>query len=218
MILKVSKKELKMRQKPKMIVRNNAQIVGTSRRGKPIYSDNPFLSRFILSTKPKSLTIAGNLDVIAHHTGEKVGEGSITQYTQVDEQEFIKVYTTNIKHMFSLSSAGSRMLAVLLKVVQLEAIGKDEVLFTYPIVAKVFKEVSGRALSKPTYYRSIDELMEYSFIAESSRSPGIYYINPALIFNGDRVRFIKEYQLKPRFQQTKKELENQIDVMPTTEK
>ena len=39
------------------------------------------------------------------------------------------------------------------------------------------------------------ELLEKAFIAESL-SPGLYYLNPDFMWNGDRLAFVKEYRIK----------------------
>ncbi|MBP1039273.1 hypothetical protein J8631_27420, partial [Serratia fonticola] len=49
------------------------------------------------------------------------------------------------------------------------------------------------------YYRAMDELQNKRIIAKSSNK-FIYYINPNILFNGDRARFIKE--IKIRHEQT----------------
>ncbi|EPI9236239.1 hypothetical protein ACTD34_004674, partial [Yersinia enterocolitica] len=50
-------------------------------------------------------------------------------------------------------------------------------------------------LSNPVYYRGIKELIDKKIIAQS-KSKYIYYINPAVLFNGDRAKFIEEIRVK----------------------
>ena len=60
------------------------------------------------------------------------------------------------------------------------------------------KEFCGWAKTSQVYL-GIGELMANKIIAQSV-NPNLWYINPNVIFNGDRIAFIKEYSLK----QTKK--------------
>ena len=50
-------------------------------------------------------------------------------------------------------------------------------------------------MSKQTFYRGVEELIEKGFIARH-RSAGWYFTNPAMFFNGNRARFVKEYRTK----------------------
>ncbi|MFC0254472.1 hypothetical protein ACFFJK_21510, partial [Massilia consociata] len=53
------------------------------------------------------------------------------------------------------------------------------------------------AISNSAFYRALAELLEKGFLARVESDKHWYFINPTLFFNGDRVRFITEYQ-KPR--------------------
>ncbi|EFU43972.1 hypothetical protein HMPREF9539_05537, partial [Escherichia coli MS 110-3] len=46
-------------------------------------------------------------------------------------------------------------------------------------------------LSSPIFYRGIKELIEKKIIAKSVDKI-VFYINPAIFFNGDRARFVTE--------------------------
>lgn len=61
-----------------------------------------------------------------------------------------------------------------------------ENLTKWPLMAKV---------SRTTYFSCINELIEKGVVYRSYLT-NIYFINIAYIFNGDRLRFITEYQLK----------------------
>jgi hypothetical protein len=51
-------------------------------------------------------------------------------------------------------------------------------------------------LKRPSFQRALKELLEKGFIAESTR-PSMFWFNPNLFFNGDRMTFIHEYRRKP---------------------
>ena len=51
------------------------------------------------------------------------------------------------------------------------------------------------APSSATYYRVIEELIAKGFIAPSENTH-LFFFNPAIFFNGDRVRFVTEIRRK----------------------
>lgn len=56
--------------------------------------------------------------------------------------------------------------------------------------------LSGRSvdMSEKTFQRGLKELLAKQFLAP--RSPSTFWVNPALFFKGDRVKFITEYRRK----------------------
>lgn len=46
-------------------------------------------------------------------------------------------------------------------------------------------------VSMPTYYKAITELMDNQILAKQKRE--YYWINPAFLFNGNRIRFFEEH-------------------------
>ena len=49
-------------------------------------------------------------------------------------------------------------------------------------------------MSEKTFQRGLKELLAKQFLAP--RSPSTFWVNPALFFKGDRVKFITEYRRK----------------------
>ena len=49
--------------------------------------------------------------------------------------------------------------------------------------------------SPASFYRAIDELISKGIIARSTL-PHMFWINPAIFWNGDRLRFITEYDTR----------------------
>jgi hypothetical protein len=49
------------------------------------------------------------------------------------------------------------------------------------------------SISKPVFFRGMAELLEKKFIARSS-NPNIFFMNPKMMFNGDRFRLIQEFR------------------------
>jgi len=187
----------------------------------PKYEDNPALHGLVIPVRDKKLTVA---------TGESWSNDhadyvpTVAAKITCDTEQFIKLYTADIAQWFNLSQTGFRLFGALMLAIQNEAIAKDKILFSHTgKTCKTFK------ISKDVYYRGITELLQKGFIFRTTDGTNIYFYNPHLFFNGDRVRFIREYnrtdaeplspELAPRFieQQTRrrKNKKHQIDDQPT---
>jgi hypothetical protein len=156
------------------------------------YEVNPFLKSLNVTTRGRKLTVARGSALIDMSTGEIEGVTEIAQIVEVDEGQFVKLFTKDLAIWFDLNRPGMRVFGALLTVVQNSAIGRDLVYFDYGSDGtKDFK------ISKTTFYRGIEELLENGFIARH-KSVGWYFTNPAMFFNGNRARFIKDYRVKKR--------------------
>jgi hypothetical protein len=154
------------------------------------YEVNPFIDRLVVKTRGRKVTVARGSTLVDMQTGEIEGVTEIAQIVEVDESQFIKLFTKDLAIWFDLNRAAMRVFGALLTVVQDSAIGRDMVFFDVRSEAlEAFK------ISKATFYRGLDELIEKGFIARHL-SPGWYFINPAMFFNGNRARFVKEYRTK----------------------
>lgn len=160
-------------------------------RGATKYETSPFISSLTIKTRGKKVTVSRGTTLIDLATGEIEGVTEIAQVIPVDESQFVKLFTKDLAIWFDLNKSAMRVFGALLATVQISAIGRDLVYFDHS-----GESAKGFKLSKPTFYRGIDELIEKGFIARH-RSPGWYFTNPALFFNGDRARFVKEYRKTP---------------------
>lgn len=149
------------------------------------YDASPFMENLTIQLKTKRLTVARGSALVEHGTGEITGVTEITQVVSVDSASFVKLYTNDLAGFFDLSRAGVKALAIFIAAVQ-EKIGTDLIF----IPASLFKT---RAVSRTVFYRGVDELIEKKFIAKHV-SDMWYFINPNLIFNGDRARFVRDYR------------------------
>lgn len=153
------------------------------------YELNPFLDGFTVKTKGKRVTVARGCSLIDRSTGEIEGVTEIAQIIDVDEGQFVKLFTRDIAIWFDLNRSALRVFGVFLITIQNNAIGRDLVFVDH--ISDHAKEFD---MSKQTFYRGVDELITKGFIARH-RSAGWYFINPAMFFNGNRARFIKEYRV-----------------------
>jgi len=124
--------------------------------------------------------------VVNENTGEHLGGAVFFQYQEVDKTQFLKLYVNGVKGITELSSAGTKVFEILYRAMQ-DKKDIDTILMSYDIVDKTIVKIS-----RTTYFKGMKELVEKSFIAETMIQ-NYYFINPDLIFNGDRLSFVKSY-------------------------
>jgi hypothetical protein len=164
------------------------------------YKENPFIEGDVLKVqvRRKSVGVAIGATLIDPVSGEVAGTTTIAQKIEVDTEEFVKLYTKDISVFFELSPTAIRTFAVLLKEVQKSAINRDKVFFRYDEL----KFEKGCVLPSSVFYRGIKELVDKQFLAKAE-APNFYFLNPALLFNGNRARFIKEYHIQKSIELSK---------------
>jgi hypothetical protein len=159
------------------------------------FDKNPFLAaQAEYKTSVKRTVIKGGKAVIDVETGTYENTAEIVQTHQVDAEKFVKLYTRELHLMFSLTASSMRVLQVVLKQVQ-EHVGQDQILLNLKIAEQYFLDTDQKAMSKATFYRAINEMIAKGFLAPAAVSRDVFFINPNLFFNGDRVKLVKEYQI-----------------------
>jgi len=178
-----------------------------SRRGFPIYKANPFVHRITIDTRKKQITVAkGEIELVSKETGDYIAPATVASFIQIEKDEFVKVYTREMKAFFDLSRVGTRMMGIVFRASQINSINKSEIFLTYKKAKEIFTNITnGEELSLSSYKRGIKELLTKEFIAEHP-DVGWFYTNPNIFFNGNRVRFVKEYCQTEAFQEVKKQL------------
>jgi len=169
---------------------SETHLIRKSKRGQR-FEKNPFIELAITSTKAgvrkMTNTNGTRMMIVNEGTGEIVAPAGFWQYQEVDKTQFVKLYVNGVKAFKDLSSAGTKVFELLYIKVQ-EQIGKDQLWLTFPSVDQEMTPIS-----ETTFYRGMKELLEKSFIAEST-TPGLYFLNLDFLWNGDRLAFVKEYR------------------------
>lgn len=164
-----------------------------TRRGVALYSKNPFMEAASDNTKIRSKRIPDksgtNFMITNTSTGEQTAPAGFWQYQEVDKSQFVKLYVNGVKAFAELSSAGTKLFALIYMAVS-QSIGKDIIYFSFSTIDQDFTPIS-----EATYARGMRELTAKNFIAASIHQ-GQFYINPDFVFNGDRLAFVKEYRVK----------------------
>lgn len=169
-----------------------------------LHETNPFMTDVSnMKTRRKTVTVKSGKAILDQKTGVLEDVAEIVSVHRVDNEQFVKVFTSNLKQFFNLKPTAYRMVQVLL-----HQLGKtpqrDTVYLNMTVAERYFTETEQKGVSKTAYYNAMRELIDKQFIAEST-DPNLYWINPTLFFNGDRVRFVKEYR-NTEFRQTELEL------------
>jgi hypothetical protein len=171
---------------------------GKKRLGFRVYEQSPFMDTMHIETKDKSLTIARGTKLTPQEKDDESEfdefRANIIQIKKVDTEQFIKLYTSNIKTMLELGSAGNKVFFVILCEVQEKAIGQDLVCLSWHRIEKRIQKMPNVVdFSYQTFLRGIKELVKKKILAVAEEDEH-FYINPTLLFNGDRVRFVTEYR------------------------
>lgn len=157
---------------------------GMSLKDFPTYEENPFLQNLRIPLVPKTHTYVGkNKIVIDVMTGE-VDDGTIvaarTKY--IDGEDFVKIYTKEIRVLFELSKPTQVMFSYMLSKVGYD----DKIIFSMTDYQRETK------YSRTTVFRSLKDLVIKEFI---SRHMGfVYWINPKVFFKGDRLMILRDYR------------------------
>lgn len=153
------------------------------------YPENPFMTGSIVEIKGKKkrYTIAAKSDFLMSREGLVKGGIEHTIVRMVDDSKFVKVFSDGIAGMYDLKSAGGKVFRYLFDQVQ-----------KFPNVDRIYLYFMDAAeepwiISRTVFFRGMAELLEKGFIARSE-SPNMFYLNPAMIWNGDRFRFVNEYR------------------------
>ena len=130
--------------------------------------------------------------------GEILGNSVFIRNKAVDTESFAKFFLAGFKAFFDLKPASIKVFKYILG--QLKP-NQDSFMF----FMDECKEETG--YSEVSIFRALGELCSAEIIARG-RSEVFFYINPMVIFNGNRVTFAKSYVNKTATKATKKEIEN----------
>ena len=164
------------------------------------YVENPFIIDIDPHMRRRTeILYDGKQAVVNIETGE-VEDASlhIARIKWVEAEQFVKVYTANVSVFFELSRPAQRVCEFLVFVLsERESIGTDRVFLYDDDYLEFWNERGGIGASKQTFNRGMRELAAKALIAKANR-PHQWFINPAVIFNGDRARFITEVRKKKK--------------------
>ena len=150
------------------------------------YAENPFINgdSFSVPLKKKAEVIQTEGPAAVTVGDERIAIAQIRRITTVDSDPFVKLFVAELDRFFDLSPSALRIVTVLI-----QSIGKLRA------ISDTLMQHGLPAPSSATYYRVIEELIAKGFIAPSENTH-LFFFNPAIFFNGDRVRFVTEIRRK----------------------
>lgn len=148
---------------------------------------NSFAEKLLTDTRRRETRFVRKAgSTVTDKNGEIVKEGDLLLGYQkaVDNEQFVKVYVGALMMFHNLTKKGALLFTMVLKLVQKDA------LKVYLVPAEMTKLMK---CSDSTYYRALVELLRSEMLARSDSSSIIYYINPAFVFNGNRITILHSY-------------------------
>jgi hypothetical protein len=163
----------------------------TRRKDGVAYPENPFWQPTEVKVGNKFISVAGGMHI--SNDGDQVSHSGIHIVEEKDKEEFIKVYTRNIKNIFDLKPTAQRVLQYL--IIELQKTPDADAIYLSWVGAEEYFNETHVKMSRSSFYTAIKALIKNGFLAESTR-PNLFWFNPHLFFNGNRMTFIREYRLK----------------------
>jgi len=177
-------------------LRRQSQPDKDLRRKEIKFERNPFVFenkekavlKIEIPTKTKK-KIVGSSDLGVYNiiTGEIEGGNFLWQNKSVDDELFAKIYINQISSIYNLTKTGLRALGYVLS--KLEP-NKDLVYIYYPEM----QVYCGWSIRK-SCNSGLKELLTAKIIAPSMQ-PGFWFINPHIVFNGNRLTLMTTYTKK----------------------
>lgn len=168
----------------------------------PTYAENPYLEDAKLLELPKSKKLdlmQGKADLFNQATKEQIGQiDGFYNRKEVDATQFIKLYLEGTGALSKLTPSGLAVFQ-LLYVQLLNQIEKGQVIMTYSLATKGF------SISKSIFIRGLTDLIAVDFVRKTDTT-GVYWVNPRYIFNGNRLRFVQDYDRKETRREELKEI------------
>lgn len=169
-----------------------SKIEPKKRGSRTIYEISPFVPNVTVRTK-KVTNKRGDMMLVSSdfaQTGEITAPiAGFWEAKEVDDEKFVKLFVNGVKALAELSPAGTKAFSVLYEALQ-AAIGHDRVYVSFHSV-----DQNKTKMSRATFTRGFTELVEKEFIAPCM-DMNWYFINPAFVWNGDRLAFVQEYRRK----------------------
>jgi hypothetical protein len=165
------------------------------------HKTNPFVTGdgqglVVYKTKGETLETAGPLVVSDSKTGEIYSTAQIRQTKIVDGERFVKLFVRHLDAFFDLKPGTVKLLMALIEELSHARYAHgDTIYLNYSKVVDFFEAKGTKPPAKGTFFSAMAELTEKKIVAPSV-DLNLWFVNPAVFFNGDRVRFVTELRRK----------------------
>jgi len=176
------------------------------------FKENPFIEKAIEDIKVIRKTQVmrsknrDEIQMIVNSDGEVEGHTAFMKFVEVDEEKFAKLYLSQFTAFWELPKSAIRVFGFIINVLKPK---KDE------FYLEMTKCLEYTQYKHPKDVLSgLSGLIECGIIARSD-SHFKYFINPLVVFNGDRVTFAKTY-IKKKKEANKSQLDlfQEVEVLP----
>lgn len=159
--------------------------------------ENPFLKQAVqqvnnnIVKRYKTASKVGEKAILkaVDDNGEILGHTQFIRQIEVDEEQFAKFYLSNFSSFFNLKPSAIKVFGYILT----QLVPNRDVFNFY---IDDCQEYTGYKSFK-TIYIGLASLLENEIIARG-RTEYEYYINPMIVFNGNRITFAKTYVKKKK--------------------
>lgn len=165
------------------------------------YAENPFLERgvFVVPTRKKATAqyqTSGPLTVVDNNSGEIVAGAEVRRIENIDSEKFVKVFVGQLSAFYDLKPGSMKILTMILhEAAKFQNINSDRIYLNYDLAKEHFGKEGSKTPARATFYSALAELTEKGFVAPSTKL-NIWFTNPAIFFNGDRIQFVTELRRK----------------------
>lgn len=171
--------------------------------------ENPFINQAIeniqnnVVKKYKNASKTGEKAILkaVDDNGELLGHTSFVRQIEVDEAQFTKMYLSHFSNFFDLPPSAIKVFGYIMTQLQPR---RDMFMF----FMEECMEYTGYKSHK-SIHQGLAHLLNANIIARG-RTETIYFINPMVAFNGDRVTFARTYVKKRK----NKEIDPNQTAMP----
>ena len=161
------------------------------------HKENPFLKEAVeqiqhnIVKKYKSTGGTSQSAILqaVNSEGELVGHTSFIRQIEVDEQQFTKIYLSQFSAFFELNSQSIKVFGYIMTKLMPK---QDFFIFDLEECLEYTGYKSGQSV-----YNGLSGSIGSSIIARGKKDY-LYFINPMVFFNGDRVTFAKTYVKKQK--------------------
>jgi hypothetical protein len=169
-----------------MEVKTNSEYLGLSNYKQ--YEDNPFMSNLIFPIGKKNAVFGKSEDMILNTDTGEVKENAlfIGRKIDVDKEQFVKIFHAHLSAIFDLSKCALKIFSYIASVTQYD----DQIIFNL----KKCSEFTGYK-GKESIYKGLAELCNAEIIARTTEH-NMYFINPQILYRGDRMVLVTEYRQK----------------------
>lgn len=169
------------------------------------FDENPFMDKAVkdISIVQKQQIIRpqnkDEIQMIMSSDAEVMGYTAFMRFVEVDEEKFAKVYLSQFASFWDLPSTAIRVFGYIINTIKPK---QDEWTFDLANCLEYTKYKT-----KKSVFEGLAALIESGIIARGNRHYK-YFINPLVVFNGDRVAFTKMYVKKKK----ERTPPNQLDI------